>query len=114
MYSICFKKDLAKRFHPSKFVIRYSAVRCLIQAIAMASLITKKTCRFGLVSYDPTSWVQALTLWFFQPGTVNPEPLNLRLFKQIGSYLRNSAPVLCNGIHQPDTMFEISQVLVVV
>ena len=42
---------LRERFHPSKFVIRYSAVRCLIQAIAAASLITKKTCHFGLVSY---------------------------------------------------------------
>jgi hypothetical protein len=24
MYSVCFKKDLAKRFHPSKFDIQYS------------------------------------------------------------------------------------------
>jgi hypothetical protein len=23
-YSVCFKKDLAKRFHPSKFDIQYS------------------------------------------------------------------------------------------
>ena len=36
MHSVCFKKDFAKRSHPSKFEIRYSAVgysavRCLTQ-----------------------------------------------------------------------------------
>ena len=30
---------------------RYSAVRCFIQAIEAASLIIKKPCHFGLVSY---------------------------------------------------------------
>ena len=39
MYSVYFKKDFAKRFHPSKFVIRYSAVRFLIQGIEVGSLI---------------------------------------------------------------------------
>jgi len=51
MYSIYYKKDFAKRFHPSAFVIRYSAVRCLIQAIETAILIIKKPCHFGVVSY---------------------------------------------------------------
>ena len=37
-------------FEILRFDIRYSAVRCLIQAIAAASLITKKKCHFGLVS----------------------------------------------------------------
>ena len=46
------KKDFAKRFHPSSFDIRYSAVRCLIQAIEAASLIIKKPCHFGVVSYE--------------------------------------------------------------
>ena len=50
------KKDFAKRFYPLKFEIRYSilvrledsAVRCLIQVIAVASLIIKKTAPFWL------------------------------------------------------------------
>jgi hypothetical protein len=33
------------------FVIRYSVVRCLIQAIVTGSLIIKKPCHFGVVSY---------------------------------------------------------------
>ena len=52
MYSVCFKKDFAKRFHPSSFDIRYSAVRCFIQAIEAASLIIKIQCQFGVVSYE--------------------------------------------------------------
>ena len=54
MYSIFFNKEMERSdsiLRNSLFVIRYSAVRCLIQAIAAASLITKKTCHFGLVSY---------------------------------------------------------------
>jgi hypothetical protein len=47
---------LRERSHPSKFDIRYSAVRCLIQAIAAASLITKKTCHFGVVSHERRRW----------------------------------------------------------
>jgi hypothetical protein len=31
--------------------VRYSAVRCLIQAIEAASLIIKKLCHFGVVSH---------------------------------------------------------------
>ena len=34
-----------------RFDIRYSAVRCLIQIIEAASLITKKIFHFGVVSY---------------------------------------------------------------
>ncbi len=52
MYSVYFKKDFAKRFHPSKFVIRYSAVRCLIRVIQATRLIIKKPCHFGVVSYE--------------------------------------------------------------
>ena len=36
----------------SLFVIRYSAVRCLIQAIVTGSLIIMKLCHFGVVSYE--------------------------------------------------------------
>jgi hypothetical protein len=46
MYSVYFKKDFAKRFHPSSFVLRYSAARCLIQAILAGSPIIKKTVPF--------------------------------------------------------------------
>jgi hypothetical protein len=41
---------------PSSFVIRYSAVRCLIQAIETASLIIMKLCHFGVVSYERRFW----------------------------------------------------------
>ena len=54
MYSIFFNKEMERSdsiLRNSLFVIRYYAVRCLIQAIAAASLITKKTCHFGVVSY---------------------------------------------------------------
>jgi hypothetical protein len=53
MYSVCFKKDLAKRFHPSKFDIQYS-IFCgsLFQPAAKtASLVLEKPCHFGVVSY---------------------------------------------------------------
>jgi len=53
MYSVCFKKDLAKRFHPSKFDIQYS-IFCgslFRPAAKAASLIIKKPCHFGVVSY---------------------------------------------------------------
>jgi hypothetical protein len=59
MYSIFFNKEMERSdsiLRNSLFVIRYSAVRCLIQAIAAASLITKKTCHFGLVSYERRRW----------------------------------------------------------
>ncbi len=67
MYSVYFKKTerslrlvgvlvpTPRRAKPPfeilRFDIRYSAVRCLIQAIETASLVTKKTCHFGRVSY---------------------------------------------------------------
>ena len=35
-----------------RFDIRYSAVRCLSQAIEASNLITKKSCHFGVVSYE--------------------------------------------------------------
>jgi hypothetical protein len=38
MYSVFYKIDRAKRNHPSKFVIRYSAVRCLQQGPAIDAL----------------------------------------------------------------------------
>ena len=52
MYSVYFKTDFAKRFHPSKFDIRYSAVRCLIRVIQATRLIIKKPYHFGVVSYE--------------------------------------------------------------
>jgi hypothetical protein len=48
MYSVCFKKDLAKRFHPSKFDIQYS-IFCgslFRPAAKVAGLIIKKTVPF--------------------------------------------------------------------
>jgi hypothetical protein len=50
-----FKKRLSAAKPPFdilRFDIRYSAVRCLIQAIEAASLIIKKPCHFGVVSYE--------------------------------------------------------------
>ena len=38
-------------FEILRFDIRYSAVRCLIQAIEVASLTINKSCHFGVVSY---------------------------------------------------------------
>ena len=35
----------------SSFVIRYSTVRCFIKTIDTVSLIIKKPCHFGVVSY---------------------------------------------------------------
>ena len=35
-----------------RFDIRYSAVRCLIQAIEAGNLFIKKPCHFGVVSYE--------------------------------------------------------------
>jgi len=54
MNSVCFKKDLAKRFHPSTFDIRYS-IFCgslFSQAAKAANLIIKNPCHFGVVSYE--------------------------------------------------------------
>ena len=55
MYSINFIKRLSAAI-PSfvilRFDIRYSAVRCLIQAIEVSSLYIKKPCHFGVVSYE--------------------------------------------------------------
>jgi hypothetical protein len=45
-YTVYFKKT-----ERSETLLRNSAVRCLIQAIEAASLIIKKTCHFGRVSY---------------------------------------------------------------
>ena len=75
MYSICFKKierslrlvevvaPTPRRAKPSfvilRFDIRYSAVRCFIQAIEVASLIVTKPYHFGVVSYErliDTTW----------------------------------------------------------
>jgi hypothetical protein len=48
MYSVCFKKKLAKRFHPSKFDIQYSIFGGLLfrPAAKVAGLIIKKTVPF--------------------------------------------------------------------
>jgi hypothetical protein len=54
MYSIFFNKEMERSdsiLRNSLFVIRYSAVRSLIQAIDAAGLITQKPCHFGVVSY---------------------------------------------------------------
>ena len=80
MYSIYFKKDFAKPparrgsnayasesdsiLRNSLFVIRYSAVRCLIRVIQATRLIIKKPCHFGVVSYElPRS-----SSWHLKPG----------------------------------------------
>ncbi len=55
MYSNYFIKRLSVAKPPFvilRFDIRYSAVRCLIQEIEAASLIIKKPCHFGVVSYE--------------------------------------------------------------
>ena len=52
MYSIYFIKRLSAAKPPFvilRFDIRYSAVRCLSQAIEASSLIIKKPCHFGVV-----------------------------------------------------------------
>jgi hypothetical protein len=53
MYSVCFKKDLAKRFHPSKFDIQYSIFCGSLcrPAAKAASLVLEKPYHFGVVSY---------------------------------------------------------------
>jgi len=53
-----FKKDFAKRFHPSKFDIRYS-IFCgslFSPATKAASLTIKKPCHFGVVSYEASGF----------------------------------------------------------
>jgi hypothetical protein len=40
-----------KKIERSETTLRYSAVRCFIQVIEVGSLIIKKTCHFGVVSY---------------------------------------------------------------
>ena len=69
MYSVCLKKTIERSlrlvevltptprrakppFEILRFDIRYSAVRCLIQAIEAASQIIKKPCHFGVVSCE--------------------------------------------------------------
>ena len=60
MYSVCIKKDFAKRFHPSSFVIRYSTFDIL---------------RFAfLISCSFISEVQSSAI--IKSIIVNPEPLN--------------------------------------
>jgi hypothetical protein len=54
MYSVYFKKDLAKRFHPSKFDTAELVAGCgslFRPAAKAASLILEKPCHFGVVSY---------------------------------------------------------------
>ena len=54
MYSNYFIKRLSVAIPPFvilRFDIRYSAVRCLIQAIEADSLTINKLCYFGVVSY---------------------------------------------------------------
>ena len=43
---------LIKRTERSDSTLRNSAVRCLIKAIEVASLIIKKPCHFGVVSHE--------------------------------------------------------------
>jgi hypothetical protein len=64
MYSVYFKKDLAKRFHPSKFEIQYS-IFCgslFRPAAKAASLKIEKPCHFGVVSYERRLWPRASSL----------------------------------------------------
>jgi len=39
-----------------RFDIRYSAVRCLIQAIKATRLIIRSMCHFGVVSHERRLW----------------------------------------------------------
>jgi hypothetical protein len=52
-----------RRANPSfvilRFDIRYSAVRCLIQAVDAGILIIEKPCYFGVVSYKRRLWPRA-------------------------------------------------------
>jgi hypothetical protein len=53
-----------KRYHPSKFDIRYS-IFCgslFSPAAKAASLIIKKQCHFGVVSYERCRWPRASSL----------------------------------------------------
>jgi len=53
MYSIYFYKKIERSESILRnSAVRYSAVRCLTQAIEVASLIFKKLCHFGVVSYE--------------------------------------------------------------
>jgi hypothetical protein len=58
------KKDLAKRFHPSKFNIRYSIFCGSLFRLAakVASLVIEKPCHFGVVSYKRRLWPRAPSL----------------------------------------------------
>ena len=53
-----FKKDFAKRCHPSKFDIRYSMFcgSLFNPASKAARLIVKKPCHFGVVSHERRLW----------------------------------------------------------
>jgi hypothetical protein len=67
MYSVYFKKDLAKRFHPSKFDIQYS-IFCgslFRPAAKAAGLVIEKPCHFGVVSYK----VSAFLILSLKPDT---------------------------------------------
>jgi len=61
MYSVYFRKDFAKPparrdsnayASESDSILRNSAVRCFILAIEADSLIIKKPCHLGVVSYE--------------------------------------------------------------
>jgi len=124
MYSVCFKKDFAKRFLPSSFVIRYStfdtcppledsAVRfsARLSAAKATGLITKKSCHFGVVSYErfgfqlhfchPTSILFSLTLETLSRFVPGPPPENLRslllvsrCLTQVKKYLYSPIPTV--------------------
>ena len=69
MLKVCMLSILIKRMSKAKpsfvilrFDIRYSAVRCLIQAIVVGILIIKKPCHFSVVSYERRLWPRASSL----------------------------------------------------
>jgi hypothetical protein len=51
-----------KKIERSETTLRHSAVRCFTQAIDAGSLIIKKPCHFGVVSYERRLWPQASSL----------------------------------------------------
>jgi hypothetical protein len=68
MYSVCFKKDLAKRFHPSKFDIQYSIFCGSLFRLAakVAGLNHQETVSFWR-SFIQGFRAQRLQLIFFNP-----------------------------------------------
>ena len=63
-----------KKIKRSETILQNSAVRCLIQAIEAGSLIIKKTCQFGVVSYERFKGSEVQITPNGEPRTLNPKP----------------------------------------